>query len=84
MKGASATAPGYEDFGINYTFLFRVYLALALLSMALAVAQFYFRVASVTGFWLVPSPCILALPFLYAWSAQQRTVPPGKAAGKSD
>jgi hypothetical protein len=71
------SAPGYEDFGLNYTFLFRVYLALAFLSAALFVSQYHFHVASVTGFWLVPAPCILALPVLYVWSAQQRAQPPG-------
>lgn len=82
--GTSVSAPvaaalGYEDFGLNYRALFFIYLALSLLSAALAAGQYYFHVASITGFWLVPAPCILALPVLYVWSVQQRALPPGAA-----
>ena len=80
LPPATAAALGYEDFGLNFGALFYIYLALSVLACALAAGQFYFHVASITGFWLVPAPCILALPVLYVWSAQQRALPPGAAA----
>ena len=69
--------PGYEDYGLNWVFIFRVYLVLALLCVALAAAQYQFHVTSVTGFWLVPAPTIIALPFAYVWAERQRAFPPG-------
>ena len=57
---------------LNYSFLLKVYIGLTLLSGLLCFLQFKFEVASITGFWLVPAPCLFCLPFLYYRSVQQQ------------
>ena len=66
------TAPGFEDYGLNYTFLLYCYLFLAAVSACLCAAQYQLGVASVTGFWLVPAPAALALPVLWYLARKQR------------
>jgi hypothetical protein len=60
------------DSSLNYRFLFHCYVGLTLLSIFLAVLQFCFDVSSVTGFWIVPAPTVLCLPFL-AWRWRQQS-----------
>ena len=57
---------------LNYSFLLKVYIGLTLLSGLLCLLQFQFEVTSITGFWLVPAPCLFCLPFLYYRSVQQQ------------
>jgi hypothetical protein len=61
------------DPSLNYGFLFKVYSALSLISLFFFVLQFQFNVDAVTGFWIVPSPTLLCLPFL-AWRWRQQSL----------
>ena len=59
------------DPALNYAFLFKCYVGLSCLSLFFAALQFLFDVTSVTGFWIVPSPALLCLPFM-AWRWRQQ------------
>ena len=74
--------PGFEDYGLNYTFLFRVYLALSLIAAGLFCGQYYANFTSITGFWLVPAPAALALPVIFFMSRSQ--VAAGLPAASAD
>ena len=71
------------DPSLNYRFLFLAYAALAALSAFFAVLQFALDVTSVTGFWIVPFPSLLCLPFL-AWRWQQQSALERPAAAALD
>ena len=66
---------------LNYSFLAKIYAALAVIAVLLFVAQYAFEAESVTGFWLVPAPTVPALVYvLYLASVQKRAA----AAQKRD
>ena len=67
------------DPALNYKFLFQCYAFLSLVAVFFAVLQFHFGVTSVTGFWIVPSPSALCLPFL-AWRWRQQSAATAAAA----
>ena len=64
------------DPALNYAFLFKCYVGLSCLALFFAVLQFLFNVTSVTGFWIVPSPALLCLPFM-AWRWRQQAAMEG-------
>jgi hypothetical protein len=72
------------DPSLNYKFLFQCYVGLTLLSIFFAILQFSFDVTSVTGFWIVPAPSVLCLPFL-AWRwRQQSALESGSSSSSSE
>jgi hypothetical protein len=72
------------DPALNYRFLFQCYCALTLLSAFFAALQFGLDVTSVTGFWIVPAPSLLCLPFIaWRWRQQSALEAPAAAAAEA-
>ena len=58
---------------LNYTFLSKIFVALALISALLFVGQYVLQWEQITGFWLVPAPTLPALFYtLYLASVQRK------------
>lgn len=66
------------DEALNYGFISIVYAILSAISGGLFAAQYVFDVDHLTGWWIVPSPCVLALAYvliLRSIQAQRRAAP---------
>jgi hypothetical protein len=48
------------DASLNYGFIAAIYAGLGAVSLALFVAQYWFEVHVLTGFWIVSFPCLPA------------------------
>jgi hypothetical protein len=49
------------DPSLNYGFISQIFALLSVVSAVFFVAQYQFGATSVTGFWIVPAPCLPAL-----------------------
>ncbi len=49
------------DPSLNYGFISQIFALLSVVSAAFFIAQYQFGASSVTGFWIVPAPCLPAL-----------------------
>jgi len=61
------------DVSVNYKFLLYCYLLLSVLSLSLYLMQTYTSVEAIHGFWLIPAPAVLMIPFsLYMHMKQHK------------
>jgi F0F1-type ATP synthase assembly protein I len=77
------------DPALSWKFISLCYLFLACVSGLFAALQFVGKVSQVTGFWIVPFPSCVALPYaLLLWRQQSRlesaTRPPASGESKKD
>jgi hypothetical protein len=56
---------------LNFAFLTGAYTFLGVLCLLFASLQFLYGVTQVSGFWIVPAPALLGLPYVaYLWRIQ--------------
>ena len=77
------------DASLNYGFIASIYGALGAISPALFVAQYYFEVHVLTGFWIVSFPCVPACLYVLVLRSLARSTPSvnrgaGAAVKKTD
>jgi hypothetical protein len=69
------------DPSLNYNFIAKVFAALSIVSLSFFIAQYYFNVTTVTGFWIVPAPTLPAFFYsLYLDSRSIKVARSGRAA----
>ena len=65
---------------LNYNFIAKVFAALSLVSLSFFIAQYYFNVTTVTGFWIVPAPTLPAFFYSLYLDSRSTKVARGRAA----